>query len=111
MEGELLECEDELVETFEKYFERTKEHVDFMYPSLYVSLLDLSKVIKDGHVVYKEGEDPSSIMIHSYGMDASSDKNKGSFAQDERCIEEDHKASSMFLIFILLCNFPHVGFL
>lgn len=44
----MLECKDELVETFAKYFECAKEHVVVFPAKLDLSQLDLFKVIKDG---------------------------------------------------------------
>lgn len=51
MHDDLSKCNDKMVETLDKYFERAKEHMDFLYPGLDLIRLDLFKVIKGDQLV------------------------------------------------------------
>lgn len=46
MHDDLSKCNDRMVETLDKYFERAKGHMDFLYPGLDLIRLDLFKVVK-----------------------------------------------------------------
>lgn len=49
-------CKDELIDTYDQYFEQGKKHVDFLYFDLDLSQMGSYKIIRDDYFVdEKEG--------------------------------------------------------
>lgn len=78
---------DDLVETYDIYFERSKEHATFLYPGMDLSSMGIFKVLCDGQLVDVSGGSQPSDLVASPAKGIETDPEVDKEIEDANMVE------------------------